>query len=344
MMGFPGRAISAATHKIGNLPILVLMPHSRCNCRCVMCDIWKANHERREITVEDLEAHLEAFKKLGVKSVALSGGEALMHANLWKFCQLLQSIDIKISLLSTGILLQHHAKEIVDHCDDVIVSLDGSQETHNAIRNIPGAFEKLEEGVRTLKKLKPGFRVSGRTVLQKQNFREFLIIIRTAKALGLDQISFLGADVSSGAFNRSNPWKPEKISEVALTVDEVQELQLIFQNAFLEFKAEFDNHYIAESRDKLLDIGQHYLALTGTTPFPKKKCNAPWVSAVIESNGDVLPCFFHKPYGNIHANSFVEIINSPAAISFRKNLEVKTNATCQRCVCSLYVPLLSSVH
>ena len=27
--------------RLTRLPILVLEPHSRCNCRCVMCDIWK---------------------------------------------------------------------------------------------------------------------------------------------------------------------------------------------------------------------------------------------------------------------------------------------------------------
>ena len=31
------------TNHVGRLPIMVLMPHSRCNCRCLMCDIWRAN-------------------------------------------------------------------------------------------------------------------------------------------------------------------------------------------------------------------------------------------------------------------------------------------------------------
>lgn len=334
---------SAATHRIFRLPIVVLMPHSRCNCRCVMCDIWKANQEKREITVGDLEKHLHSFRKLGVKRVALSGGEALMHSNLWKFCELLHSIGVKISLLSTGITLKHHAKEVMVHCDDVIVSLDGCRETHNKIRNIPEAFEKLEEGVRALRAIDPGFRVTSRTVLQKQNFREFPGIIQTAKALGLDQISFLGADVSSAAFNRPDPWKEEKISEVALSQEEAAELELIFQKSFIDFKVEFDNRFIAESRNKLLDICGHYKAISGKAAFPQKKCNAPWVSAVIESNGDVLPCFFHKAYGNIHTNSFSEVINSEKAVSFRRNLNVKSNPTCQRCVCSLHLGLTQSV-
>src|SRR6185295_15814494 len=177
------RLLNYTTHRIFELPILVLMPHSRCNCRCVMCDIWKANAEKKELSVETIEKHLAAIKELGVRRIALSGGEALMHSNLWKFCEALHSLPLKISLLSTGISIKAHAAEIVRHCDDVIVSLDGDRETHNAIRNIPAAFEKLEEGIKTLKEISPGFRVTGRTVLQKRNFRDFNNIVLAAKRL-----------------------------------------------------------------------------------------------------------------------------------------------------------------
>src|SRR5882762_10137890 len=122
------RIATKFTHRIYSMPVLVLMPHSRCNCRCVMCDIWKANHEKKEISAEVLQQHILHFKKLGVKRVALSGGEALMHSNLWKLCEQFHNIGSKISLLSTGLLLGVHAREIVKQCDDVVVSLDGSRE------------------------------------------------------------------------------------------------------------------------------------------------------------------------------------------------------------------------
>src|SRR5687767_566258 len=97
------RILNKATHRLGTLPVLVLMHHSRCNCSCVMCDIWKDNQNKKEISVEELSKHIDSFRKLGVKQVALSGGEALMHSNLWTFCELLKSSGVKISLLSTGI-------------------------------------------------------------------------------------------------------------------------------------------------------------------------------------------------------------------------------------------------
>jgi Fe-coproporphyrin III synthase len=216
------RALTSLTHKIYSLPVLVLMPHSRCNCRCVMCDIWKANSEKRELSAEVIQKHVEAFQKLNVKRVALSGGEALMHSNLWALCNSLQSIGIKISLLSTGVTLKNHAADVVKYCDDVIVSLDGNPETHNRIRNIPNAYEKLAEGVKALKELNSSFKVTGRSVIQKSNFQVFDETLKTAHALGLDSISFLPADVSSTAFNRPEPWQEDKTEQVALNLSEAK--------------------------------------------------------------------------------------------------------------------------
>ncbi len=343
MIDFLRRAATASTSRIFALPVLVLMPHSRCNCRCIMCDIWKANQEKKEITIEELQRHLDAFRKLGVKRVALSGGEALMHSNLWKFSGLLRSTGAKISLLSTGVTLAAHAREVVEHCDDVIVSLDGSREVHNRIRNIPLAFEKLEQGVRAIKNISPAFRVTGRTVLQKQNFRDFPAVIHTAKMIGLDQISFLGADVSSEAFNRPDPWAIEKVSEISLTEGEVQEFEALLERSFDELALDYQTRFIAERPAKMMEIVQHYRAINKTSLFPEKRCNAPWVSVVVESNGDVLPCFFHPAYGNIHDKSFKDIINSNAAVTFRRNLKVNEHPTCIQCVCSLHLGITKSV-
>ncbi len=331
------RWLTFATNRIYTMPVLVLMPHSRCNCRCVMCDIWKSNHEKKEISPEDLQKHVQTFRKLGVKRVALSGGEALMHSNLWNLCDQLNAIGIKISLLSTGILLAANAKEIINHCDDVIVSLDGSREVHNTIRNIPSAFEKLEQGVKALKTIDESFPVKGRCVLQKSNFRDLLNIVPTAKKLGLDQISFMAADISSNAFNHVQGRKDEKVEGISLTLEEVGELDEILEQSFINFNPEYDQKFIAEGPEKMRNLAQYYRAIRGKADFPALKCNAPWVSAVIESNGDVLPCFFHKPYGNIFDQPFDEIINSSQAVSFRKKLDVTKDETCRKCVCSLYL-------
>jgi Fe-coproporphyrin III synthase len=323
--------------RVSHLPILVLMPHSRCNCKCVMCDIWKANANGREITAHDLEPHLETFRRLGVKKVLLSGGEPLMHSNLWAFCKLLKTSGVHLTLLSTGLLLKEHAAKIVEMCDEVIVSLDGSGAIHDEIRRVPHAYERLEEGVRALKELDAGFRVTGRCVLQRQNYFDLLNIVRAARALPLDQISFLAADVSSRAFNRPTPWVDERKSEIALNEEEIRRFELIVEQLVLTHAAEIDSGFIAESADKLRQLPAYYAAQQGLCDFPPVRCNAPWVSAVVEADGTVRPCFFHRALGNIHKQPFETALNGREAILFRRQLNVKSDPICRKCVCTLYV-------
>jgi MoaA/NifB/PqqE/SkfB family radical SAM enzyme len=67
------------THRILALPIVILMPHSACNCRCVMCDIWKDNKNLKQLTETDITDLLTSLKKFGTRQVVMSGGEALLN-------------------------------------------------------------------------------------------------------------------------------------------------------------------------------------------------------------------------------------------------------------------------
>lgn len=329
--------LNLSTHHIHTLPILLLMPHSRCNCRCVMCDIWKANNNKQELTREDLIPHLKALENLKVRQFVLSGGEALLHGNIWTLCDLLRSGNpqAKITLLSTGLLLKKNAADIVFHCDETIVSLDGSPQIHNLIRNVPRAYEKLAEGLAALRDLNPDYRITARCVLQKQNFIDLDHIIRTAKELGLNQISFLPADMTSTAFNRQQPWDITRQSEVTLTEEDSLAMEELIERVIASHEKDFESGFIAESPEKLRRTAYYYQAVHGLREFPKVRCNAPWVSAVIESSGDVQPCFFHKKIGNIHEESLDQILNSSQAKKFRKNLDIDADPICKKCVCSL---------
>lgn len=325
------------THRITALPVVILMPHSACNCQCVMCDIWKGNHHLKQLTEEDVEGLLGSLRQLGTQQVLMSGGEALLNRNFFRLCEILKKENVRITLLSTGITLARHADMLLRNVNDVIVSLDGDEALHDAIRNIPGAFRKLSEGVRILHENNPAFRVTARTVIHRLNFRRWTAIIDTALDIGLDQISFLPADVTSEAFNRANPWDEPRQQEILPSREELPEVTAVIEEIISNYSVYFEKGFIAESPDKLRKIGQHYMASYGLSPYPYKRCNAPWVSAVVEADGTVRPCFFMPGMGNIRENSLVDVLNSPAAIDWRRNLDMATNSTCIKCVCYLHL-------
>src|SRR3954466_7280688 len=88
------------THKIFALPIVILMPHSACNCRCVMCDIWKDNKNLKQLTEKDISGLLASLKKMGTRQVLMSGGEALLNTNFFVLCRILKNVGIKVTLLT----------------------------------------------------------------------------------------------------------------------------------------------------------------------------------------------------------------------------------------------------
>jgi len=314
------------------LPVLILSPHSRCNCRCMMCDIWKTT-DASEIDADELERHAASLDGMGVEWAVFTGGEPLMHSDLFRLCAVLRQRGIRITVLSTGLLLERHARAIVANVDDVIVSLDGPREVHNRIRRVPRAFESLTAGVRAIRTLRPDFPINARCTIQRANHALLRATIVEGQGLGLNGISFLAADLTSTAFNRPSGWTIGQQMSVGLEREEILVLESEIESIVLENGC---RGFVAESPEKLRKIVRHFRAHLGHVDPVAPVCNAPWVSVVVESDGIVRPCFFHRPIGKIDAvRSLMDVVNGPEAVRFRTGLDVASDPTCRRCVCSL---------
>ena len=326
--------LASPDNQIIELPILVLNVHSHCNCRCVMCDIWK-REESTEIKARDLERHRESLRRLSVRWVVLSGGEPLLHADLRSLCKFFRALGIRLTLLTTGLLLSRRASEVADLFDEVIVSIDGPAHVHDAIRRVNGGFQLIASGISAVRRIHPRMRITGRTTVQKANYCHLQETVAAAQAIELDAISFLAADLTSEAFNRPLLWPSERQNEVALTTGELRVLEEEVEDLIANYAEEIRTGYIAESAQKLHRIAARFAAHLGLVEPVAPICNAPWVSAVVEVDGCVRPCFFHRSLGNIHDSDLERIVNSERAIEFRRTLHIPGNPVCQRCVCSL---------
>ena len=131
-------------------------------------------------------------------------------------------------------------------------------------------------------------------------------------------------------------WSDQRQHEILPGENELAELNTDHSNSSLkQIKKILQQGFIAESPEKLRKIYSYYAAFYGRNPFPYKKCNAPWVSTVIEADGTVRPCFFHAPMGNIREQSLDKILNSERRHPFPKELDMEKNDTCIKCVCYL---------
>jgi len=296
-----------------------------------MCDIWKADAVQ-EISAEQLDRHAAELQMLGVEWVVFSGGEPLMHSDLFRLARRIRQLGARTTVLSTGLLLEKHAAAIAENIDDVIVSLDGPLEIHNSIRRVPQAFEALAAGVLALGRQNPHLPVAARCTVQKKNAAHLRETIASARRLGLQSISFLAADLTSTAFNRPQGWPADRQAQVGLTAEDLAMLEEQIEAIIRE---ESDG-FVLESPEKLRRIVRHFGARLRGDDASAPRCNAPWVSAVIEADGTVRPCFFHPAIGRLGQKSLLDVLNGPAALDFRSHLDVQNDPVCRNCVCSLY--------
>ena len=117
--------------------------------------------------------------------------------------------------------------------------------------------------------------------------------------------------------------------------EESVEFIVLLETLIAGRRDDFASGFIQESPVKLRRIAAYFRAAHGRGTFPRVNCNAPWVSAVVEADGTVRPCFFHAPLGNIHREGLPAILNSPQAIAFRRGLDIRRDPICTRCVCTL---------
>jgi Fe-coproporphyrin III synthase len=320
--------------QIGAMPILMLHVHEHCNCRCLMCDIWQKT-DGKELDLENFARHRESIVKLGVQEVVLTGGEALLHRGFEELCAFLRDCEVRVTLLTTGLLLAKRADAVAVGVDEVIISIDGPEEVHDQVRRVRGAHGLIGKGIAAVRERKPDMPVNARSTVQKANHDVIRQTVAGAKMLGFDSVSFLATDLTSQAFNRDEVWPIVRQDEVALSRNEVKALEEEVEALIRENAQDFRTKYIVESPQKMRRIVRRFKEHLGECTPLAPMCNAPWVSAVLEVDGTVRPCFFHEKIGNLAGKTLEQVINGEEARRFRASLDVESNSICRRCVCSL---------
>lgn len=300
----------------------------------MMCDIWK-RPAGAEFSLDRARSFQNDIKALKTQQVVLTGGEPLLHSRFGELCRILKDCNVRITLLSTGLLLKKRAQLIAESVDEIIVSLDGPPATHDAIRRIAHAYHLMQEGIMSVRQLRPDMAVHARSTVQSANFQLLRETVAAAKALTCDSISFLAVDTTSQAFNRELIWPNEYGERIGLGSAQVSLLEEEIELLISSNNDDIRSRYILESPDKLRRIAYYFRGCLGETPLVSPICNAPWVSTVVEVDGAIRPCFFHNKVATTVGQSLRDAVNSQAARDFRRTLDIVRNPICQRCVCSL---------
>lgn len=324
-------------NRLRSLPLVVLYLTDGCNSRCAMCDIWRS--PRRNMDMALVDTIVADAAALGTQLVLLSGGEAMQHPAWPTIAAKFHAANIKVWLLTNGLLLKKQAQAVIEHIDLLTVSLDAATpDLYKRIRGVD-ALDVLLEGLMTISTA--GIHTTTRTTLMRANFHQMPQIVDIALTNGARSVSFLTVDDSNPyafgprfAQDHGIPMAAPPANDFGpLLADDLPLFSAMLDNLLVSHADQFASGQIEESPTKLRQMIDYFAAPYGQATFNAPRCNAPHISAVINVDGTLQPCYFLPPIP--HSNG-LDAINSPAMLELRTAYRSGQRPECARCVCPLY--------
>lgn len=158
----------------------------RCNLRCLYCGLWK--RKSNEVATSDFPRILQQVRKIGVGYIGISGGEPLLRKDVEDFSSQARAIGIMTGLSTNGTLIdKRRAKNLCNNFDNIKVSLDGFEETHDKLRNKKHVFRKAIKGLENLLAVNDReAKIGVQLTLTDLNYAEIESFIAMVKQLGAD--------------------------------------------------------------------------------------------------------------------------------------------------------------
>lgn len=124
--------------------ILQIHPSRRCNLRCLHCYSSSSPEEEEQLSLEMLCEALTDASAVGYNVAGFSGGEPLLYPSLGDALEHAHNCGMFTTVTSNGILLnQKQLKILQGRADLLAISIDGTPESHNRMRQSDRAFEGM---------------------------------------------------------------------------------------------------------------------------------------------------------------------------------------------------------
>lgn len=114
-----------------------------CNARCGYCNCPAREDPR--LSLEQHRAVLAELARLGAVRVKFLGGEPLLSPDLGELVRHVRRLGMRSAMVTNGLLVPQKM-DIVREIDEIIISLDGSREAHDAQRG-QGTWKRVMQAV-----------------------------------------------------------------------------------------------------------------------------------------------------------------------------------------------------
>lgn len=313
--------------KVFNVPQLLILDITHtCNLSCSICDIWKTAKAEKEIDIKYVRRLLYQARELGVKEVALSGGEPLARRDIFKILDCARDLNIKnLGVLSNGILLEKYINRLrpylLDRTISPVVSLDSlNPVTHNSVRKSSicwdGSINSLK-ALSVLKKEHPHISFNVIAIILNQNLEELHDLALFVESLGADSLQFQ-------ALLSNNLMMSERSESVFWVTKERFDILDSAIDCLIGFK-EKNQSFIKNSIENLELIKKYFRGKIGHGDI---RCMSGDKTVLVSNSGECTTCF--SSYGNIKKKTLCEIFQSREAVSAREKVK--------KCPCPCLLP------
>jgi len=165
-----------------------------CNCACRHCwivpeDSGNANRPVHFIDPQVFAAAVEEAIPLGLNAIKWTGGEPTIHPDFDKLLGIQKEYGLGGRIETNGMQVTAELAQLLKKCGvtGVSVSLDGaSAATHDAIRNVPGGFDRTLTGIDHL--VTAGYRPGIIMSLMQINISELETLLDLAVEIGAGDV------------------------------------------------------------------------------------------------------------------------------------------------------------
>ncbi|MGC9203599.1 MAG: radical SAM protein [Thermoplasmata archaeon] len=160
----------------------------RCNLRCIHCYAnAKSEKSPNELTENEIFGTIDDLRRMGLPVVILSGGEPMLHENIYEISRYADESGIRVTLSSNGTLIDEKSafRLAESGVKYVGISLDGYGEKNDTFRGVRGAFERAVEGLRNVKDA--GMMSGIRFTVTKYNVSDLPKVFELGMELGIDR-------------------------------------------------------------------------------------------------------------------------------------------------------------
>lgn len=294
-----------------------------CNCRCIMCDIWKTKSPSIYPRVAQ-ERAIDGLANLGCYYYSVSGGEPTIVKDLPDRLAYAARKIPYVHMVTNGLSMTPELAQDLGSSGikEISISIDGSEEFHNTMRGLSDAFNLAWRALDLIATFAPKIHIVVNSVLSPYNIEG----LRSLNKL-LDSFSKVNQKYLPLSFHelfRTQKCKSLSFQGEAATIDTIEK--------FLDDA--ISNPKVVNSAVFLRKAKRFFRGELDIIP-KDRRCLYPYHAMEFDSKGCAYPCISGMGFkgGNPAEHDLEEYVKSTNYRSLQKKLEgcVKCRGTMPLC-------------